>query len=120
MLAKRKRKSTTLCDFLDMYPIAMNRAFSLARVHRTTWARWLDGDSEPPAAIMELLRLHATGEPPSVDHEWQGWCFTQGKLFTPSNRGFEPSDILQLPDLYRDRHMLQNIQQNFALQSKLF
>jgi len=120
MLHNKNNKSRTLCDFLDRYPISMNRAFSLAQVHRTTWQRWLDGLSEPPPATMELMRLHATGEPPSVHHEWHGWTFTQGKLWTPSNRGFAPVDINEIPALYRDRHILQNIQSNFSLQSKLF
>jgi hypothetical protein len=112
------KKNTEFIDFLNQYPISTRHAFDIARVNRTTFRRWLSGESRIPPATLELLRLHACGEPPSTHFEWQGWCFTQGKLFTPSNRGFSPVDIVQIPELYRDRAILHNIQQNFTLQHK--
>ena len=107
-------------DFLDCHPISLQRCFDIAKVHRTTFNRWLSGYAAPPAATMELLRLHATGEPPSVHKEWQGWCFTQGQLFTPSNRGYMPADILMLPMLHQNSARLREIEKNYTLQHKLF
>lgn len=112
------KKNNAFSDFLDEHPISLTRCFELSRVNRTTFSRWLNGTSRPPAATLELLRLHALGEPPSTHNEWRGWCFTQGKLFTPANRGFEPHEIAQIPDFYRDRAILRNIQKNFTIQSK--
>lgn len=107
-------------DFLDSHPINQNLCFELAQVNRTTFKRWLDGTSNPPLATLELFRLHARKEPPSLSDEWLGWTFTQGKLWTPANRGFEPHEIAQIPDFYRARAILQSLQKNYTLQSKLF
>lgn len=107
-----------LRDFLDAYPIQVNRCMELAQVNRTTFKRWMNGTSNPPLATIELFRMHARKEPPSgMSHEWLGWTFTQGKLWTPANRGFEPFEIAQIPDFYRDRAILQNIHKNFTLQA---
>lgn len=114
------RKNNIFREFLDCHPISVWRCFQLAKVHRTTFKRWLDGISAPPPATLELLRLHATGEPPSTHDEWRGWCFTQGQLFTPSNRGFKPSDIELIPMLYSQAAQLREIQRNYTLQHKLF
>lgn len=112
------KKNTVMRDFLDEHPISLSRCLELSKVNRTTFYRWLRGDTYPPAAIIDLLRMHAKGEPPSMHSEWHGWCFTQGKLWTPANRGFEPHEIAQIPDFYRDRALLRNIQKNFTIQSK--
>lgn len=114
------RKINVFREFLDCHTITIAHCFRLAKVHQTTFNRWLDGTSNPPAATLELLRLHATGEPPSPHNEWQGWCFTQGKLFTPSNRGHAPSEILMLPMLHGDSARLRVIEQSYTLQHKLF
>ncbi|MES2637429.1 MAG: hypothetical protein V4605_08905 [Pseudomonadota bacterium] len=116
----KRKYNNSLPEFLDIYQISTRQCFDLAKVNRTTFNRWLNGVSNPPFATLELFRLHATGEPPSTSIEWHGWCFTQGKLFTPANRGFEPHEIAQIPDFYRDRAILREIQKNYALQSKLF
>lgn len=118
-----KNKSSDLMDFLNYNPRPMGktRAFELCQVHRTTFERWLNGDSQIPAATLELLRLHANGEPPSMVDEWRGFCFTQGKLWTPDNRfGYTPTDIYFMPQLYSAKHELQRIKSSFTLQSKLF
>lgn len=107
-------------EFLDLHPINQSKCFELAQVNRTTFKRWLNGQSNPPLATLELFRLHARKEPPSAHKEWLGWTFTQGKLWTPANRGFEPHEIAQIPDFYRDRAILRDLQKNYALQSKLF
>lgn len=114
------KKSNLFVEFLNEHPISVSRCRDLAKVNRTTFDRWLKGETSPPAATLELFRLHARGEPPSISNEWHGWTFAQGLLFTPTNRGFAPHEIAQIPDFYRDRAILQNIQNNFALQSKLF
>ncbi len=118
MLSKKYKNS--LIDFLDHYPISTQKAFEIAKVHRRTFQRWLDGESSPPDAVMDLLRIVALGEPP--DHAFKGWRFSQGKLYSPFNykRGFEPAEIIQIPDFYRDRHRLRDIESHFTLQSKLF
>ena len=115
-----KPKNNVLREFLDYHPISIAKCFQLSKVHRTTFMRYLDGSSTPPAALLELLRLHATGEPPSLHDEWHGWCFTQGKLFTPANRGYAPSDILMLPMLHQSHARLHELQKNFTMQHKLF
>lgn len=107
-------------EFLDNHPILVSRCFELAQVNRTTFQRWLTGQSNPPLATLELFRLDALKEPPSTHKEWLGWTFTQGKLWTPANRGFSPFEIAQIPDFYRDRAMLQTLQKNYTIQSKLF
>lgn len=114
------RKNNIFREFLDCHPITLRQCFELSKVHRTTFKRWLDGISEPPLATLELLRLHALGEPPSQHDEWQGWCFTQGRLFTPSNRGHTPSEILMLPMLHGNTARLREIEKSYTLQSKLF
>lgn len=115
-----QHKNNVLRDFLDQYPISIAKCRKLSGVHRTTFNRWLTGETNPPKATLELFRLHATGEPPSTDKEWQGWCFTQGKLFTPANRGYSPHEILMFPMLYRSHSELQAIRHNFTLQARLF
>lgn len=115
-----KRKNNIFREFLDYHPITLTRCFELSKVHRTTFKRWLEGLCAPPPATLELLRLHAKGEPPSMHNEWHGWCFTQGQLFTPCNRGFKPSDIMMIPMLRGQAAQLREIQRNYTLQSKLF
>lgn len=114
------KRFTQLQDFLDQYPMQENQAFDLSKVHRRTWQRWKDGECNPPAAVIDLLILHATGQPP--DKLWKDWRFSQGKLYSPLNhrRGFDPVDVIQIPDLYKDRHRLRDIESHFTLQSKLF
>lgn len=114
------KKNNEFIEFLDSHAILQSKCFAIARVNRTTFSRWLSGKSKIPAATLELLRLHACNEPPSEHKEWHGWAFTQGKLFTPSNRGFAPFEIAQIPDFYRDRAMLHEIQNNYTLQRKMF
>jgi len=107
-------------QFLDEYPITARQCFELAKVNRTTFQRWLSGESTPPAATLELFKLHAAADPSTLALNWHGWTFNNGKLWTPSNRGFESYQIEELPNLYRDRAILKTIRQDYALQSKLF
>jgi hypothetical protein len=88
---KKIKHPQTLRDLLNYYPITASRAFELAQVHRTTWKRWLSGQSNPPAATIELVRLHALGEPPVKG--WEEFRFVNGKLFDPNGYGWTPEDI---------------------------
>ena len=115
-----KSKYNEFRNFLNTYPLQINRCFNITKVHRTTFKRWLDGSSTPSHATMELLRLHATGEPPSVHNEWAGWRFLGGKLYTSHGRSHEPAEILMLPTLHRDSARLREIEKNYTLQHKLF
>lgn len=114
------KKNTVMREFLDFAPMTIARAMELSAVDRTTFKRWLLGETKPPKATMELLRLHAYGEPPSLHSEWRGWTFTQGKLWTPANRGYTPKEIEMFPMLYRSVVELNAIKTSFTLQSKLF
>lgn len=114
----------TLRDFLNYYPfpISETEAFKIARVHRTTWRRWMNGESEIPAATMELIRLHATGQPATGwSKAWDGFRFFNGKLVTPCGRfTYTPEDIMMIPVLYGFKHRLESIERDFDLQRKLF
>mgnify|MGYP001213505440 CR=1 FL=1 len=57
----------------------------LVGVNRTTFDRWLRGESSAPPAALELLRLHAFGEPPGGfgSRAWDGFRFQNGFLSTP-------------------------------------
>ena len=71
-----------------------SQARELARVNRTTWERWRRGESSAPAATLELIRLHAFGEPPAgFSKDWQGFRFQNGKLIYEDNLVFTPGDI---------------------------
>lgn len=115
-----KNKTNKLAEFLNQHPMSLSKCLALSQVHRTTFQRWLDGEANPPAATLELLRIHAMSDLATLTEQWQGWTFNHGKLWTPTNRGFEPHEVAEIPNFYRDRAILQNIQKNYALQSKLF
>lgn len=69
-------------------------ARNIARVNRTTFDRWLKGLSSPPAATLELLRLHAYGEPPSgFSKAWAGFRFQNDKIIDESGNEFYPNDL---------------------------
>lgn len=116
----------TLRNFLNYHQgpntLTASEAFNIARVHRTTWQRWMNGKAEPPAATMELLRLHAEGRPASgYTKEWNGFFFNRGKLYTPNVRfSYTPQDIMMIPVLYGYKHRLEAILEDYDLQRKLF
>jgi len=108
-------------EFIYFYRIGYQTAQNICQVHRTTFNRWLDGSTKPPHAAYELLRLHATGEPPCTDSSWHDWRFENNFLTCIMlKRRFTPTDILMIPVLETHARELQNIKQNYALQSKLF
>lgn len=58
--------------------LTRREAIDIAQVNRTTFERWERGLSHAPLATLELLRLHAFGQPPN--HLWEGWRFVRGEL----------------------------------------
>lgn len=67
----------------------------LAAVNRTTFDRWLRGESSAPAATLELLRIHAFGEPPGgFGKEWDSFRFARGVLVSPFGE-LTPADLRQ-------------------------
>lgn len=108
-------------EFLYHFRISYQAAQTICQVHRTTFNRWLDGTTKPPHAVYELLRLHATGEPPCTDNTWHDWRFENNLLTCiMTRRCFTPTDILMIPTLEIQARELRNIKENYALQSKLF
>lgn len=72
-----------------------SRARQVARVSPLTFNRWLSGETTPPAATLELLRIYAFGEPPSGNSEkWKGFRFQNDVLFTPDGRTLTPDDLM--------------------------
>ena len=74
--------------------INKNDAFKICRVDRITFYRWLTGKASAPEATLELLRLHAFGEPPSNRSQaWRGFRFQNDKLITEDGRLLSPADL---------------------------
>lgn len=78
--------------------LSEKEAMQAIGVSRDTWKRYRNGQNMPLAAL-RLLEIHLTGKPPEMGQEWAGFCFAQGKLYTPANHGITPGDILALPIL---------------------
>lgn len=95
-----KKRKTTLRDLLNFGLLTETKARELAQVHRTTFDRWLAGKSEPPAATLELLRLHSTQE--LTQPGFTGWAIIGGRLIDPGGTEHAPDEIRRLP-LYQ-RH----------------
>lgn len=108
-------------EFLELHSLSHHKALEITQAHRTTFARWLENRSQPPFSAWELLRLHATGEPPCTDNTWHDWRFSDNFLTcTLYRRKFTPTDILMIPALESQARELKNIKRDYALQSKLF
>lgn len=70
-------------------------AREISRVSNQTFDRWLNGETTPPAATLELLRLHAYGEPPNgFSKAWAGFKFQNDLLTTPDGRNLKPGDLM--------------------------
>jgi hypothetical protein len=70
-------------------------ARQIARVNRTTFDRWMRGESSAPEATLELLRMHAFGEPPGGfgNKDWSGFRFVRGLLVTDWGDDLTPGDL---------------------------
>lgn len=67
----------------------------LLQVDRVTLYRWTTGRAAAPYSALELLRLHAFGEPPGGrSTAWRGFRFFADKLITPDNRELTPADLM--------------------------
>lgn len=108
---KRTAARSMLKEILNFYPISEGRAFKIANVHRTTWKRWLNGESNPHPAVIELIRLHALGEPP--DPAFAGCRFVNGVLYDDHGNAHTLGD-LRVFSLYKQHHF-----QYMALLKKL-
>ena len=66
----------------------------LLHIDRVTYYRWATGRVAAPYAALELLRLHAFGEPPGGrSAAWRGFRFIQDKLITEDGRELSPADL---------------------------
>lgn len=90
----RKMARASLLEILNFYPISETDAYKLAKVDRRTWARWKSGQANPPAAVVDLIKLYALGELPSP--AWSGFRLVNGLLFDPSGFAYTPADVRAL------------------------
>ncbi len=69
-------------------------AREILHVDRVTFYRWIHGKAAAPYTAMELLRLHAFGEPPAGrSAAWRGFRFYEDKLITEDGRELRPGDL---------------------------
>lgn len=95
----KKHTQSSINWFLDVgwqyATITKTDAFHIARVERSTWHRWLNAEAAAPAATLELLRLHAFGEPPAGRSiAWRGFRFQNDTIITPDGRALSTSDLM--------------------------
>lgn len=83
--------TSELRELLNWYPISEQKAFQAARVHRTTWQRWLDGKSKIPPATLELIKITVRGD--ICDDAFSGFYVTNGHLVDDCGRIYTPGDI---------------------------
>lgn len=67
---------------------------ALIGVNRATWSRWQRGLSRVPRSVAVLLQIIVGGELPHAGKDWEGWRFSQGKLWDPSGTWHSPGSIL--------------------------
>lgn len=89
--ARRKSSENALRELLNWYPIQAEKAFQVARVHRTTWKRWLSGQAQIPAATLELIKICVRGD--ICDPAFSGFYVTNGHLIDDCGREYTPEDI---------------------------
>lgn len=66
----------------------------LLQIDRVTFYRWATGRAAAPYSALELLRLHAFGEPPGGrSSAWRGFRFYSDRLITEDNRELSPADL---------------------------
>ena len=66
----------------------------ILKIDRVTYHRWSTGRAAAPYTALELLRLHAFGEPPGGrSTAWRGIRFFNDRLITEDGREFTPADI---------------------------
>jgi hypothetical protein len=71
-----------------------HQARDILQVDRVTFYRWQTGKAAAPYTALELLRLHAFGEPPGGrSSAWRGFRFFNDKLITDDGRELTPADL---------------------------
>lgn len=95
---KKRRTMHTLHWYLDVGfhygTLTKSQAINVARVDNSTFNRWYNGKAAAPDATLELLRLHAFGEPPSASSvAWRGFRFQNDALITEDGRMLTPGDL---------------------------
>lgn len=81
-----------------------SKARQLAAVNRTTFDRWSRGESSAPSATLELLRLHAFGEPPLASKAWRGFRFQNDFLTIDDAYTYTADDVRALWNWRRLAH----------------
>jgi hypothetical protein len=87
----RKYKTNELQHLFNIHPISIEKAFQVAGVHRTTWARWLSGETRIPPATLQLIKIMVRGD--LTDPAFSGFYTTNGVLVDDAGRCYEPTDI---------------------------
>lgn len=66
----------------------------ILHIDRVTYHRWSTGKTAAPYSALELLRLHAFGEPPAGrSAAWRGFRFHNDRLITEDGRSLSPADL---------------------------
>lgn len=70
------------------------KIMDILQIDRVTYYRWSTGKVAAPYTALELLRLHAYGEPPGGrSSAWRGFRFFNDKLITEDGRELSPADL---------------------------
>jgi hypothetical protein len=88
------------------------QARHLSAVNRTTFDRWQRGESSAPTATLQLIRMHALGEPPGGwSNDWDGFRFQNGLLVTPHGE-LSPGDLQTFHFYKRTAHAYMSADQH--------
>lgn len=98
-----------------------HEAQKLTGVTLRTWQRWKSGESSPPPAALELLRIHAEGR--ALPDAWKGFYFDGGgHLMTPYAERLGPDDVLRMfwymQELHTLRREIRRLTENFDFSPK--
>lgn len=77
-----------------MQRLTIEDTAKLLRVTTRTVMHWESGVTRIPYAPFKLLRVLAMHELP--DKAWKGWRVIGDSLYSPTNRGFKPWELLYL------------------------
>jgi hypothetical protein len=101
--------------FKAMYQsLGMDLAACAKYLHVTerTLHNWLSGKHDIPFAAYKLLRLLNRMDLPG--QAWDGWCFSNGKLWSPEGRSFDPVDASWWGLLVRRAHAFEVLRRKGA------
>ena len=70
------------------------KIMEILQIDRVTYYRWSTGKAAAPYSALELLRLHAFGEPPGGRSQaWREFRFLNDRIITDDGREFSPADL---------------------------